>query len=40
VIKVVVFQVETPCSDVVGYQRYGGLRCLHIQEISQTGMIN
>jgi len=27
----IVFWVVTPCSDVVGYQRYGGPCCLHLQ---------
>jgi hypothetical protein len=26
-----VFWVVTPCSDVVGYQRFGGTCCLHLQ---------
>jgi hypothetical protein len=29
--KVAVFWVVTPCSDVVGYQRFGGPCCLHVQ---------
>jgi hypothetical protein len=27
----VVFWVMTPCSDVVGHQRFGGPCCLHLQ---------
>jgi hypothetical protein len=30
-IQVVVFGVVTPCSDVVGYQRFGGPCCVHLQ---------
>jgi hypothetical protein len=30
-IQVVVFWVVTPCSDVIGYQRFGGPCCLHRQ---------
>jgi len=29
-IQVEVFWVVTPCSVVVGYQRFGGLSCLHL----------
>jgi len=31
-IKIVVFHIVAPCSDVVGYQRFGGSRCLHLQD--------
>jgi hypothetical protein len=35
--EVQVFCVVTPCSDVAGYQRFGGPRCLHLQgAISQN----
>jgi len=27
----VVFWIMTPCSDVVGYRRFGGPCCLHLQ---------
>jgi hypothetical protein len=27
-------QVVTPCNDVVGYQRFGGLCCLHLQVVT------
>jgi len=30
-IQFMVFWVMTPCSDVVGYQNFGGSCCLHIQ---------
>jgi hypothetical protein len=30
-IKVEVFWAVTPCSVVVGYQRFGGLYCSHLQ---------
>jgi hypothetical protein len=30
-IQVAVFWVMTPCSDVVGYRRFGGPYCLHLQ---------
>jgi len=30
-IQVNIFWVITPCSFVVGYQRFGGLCCLHLQ---------
>jgi hypothetical protein len=30
-IQVVVFWVVTPCSDMVGYQCFGGLCYLHLQ---------
>jgi hypothetical protein len=30
-IQVTVFWVTTPCSVVVGYQRFGGPCCLHLQ---------
>jgi hypothetical protein len=30
-LQVVVFWVMTPCSDVVGYHRFGGPCCLHLQ---------
>jgi len=29
-----VFWVVTPCSVVVGYQRFGGPRCLHLQGVA------
>jgi hypothetical protein len=29
--QVAVFWVVTPCSDVVGYQRFGGPYCLYFQ---------
>jgi hypothetical protein len=32
-IQVEVFRVVTPCSVVVGYQRFGGPYCLHLQGI-------
>jgi hypothetical protein len=34
-VQVMVFWVVTPCSDVVGYQRFGGSCRLHGQEMSQ-----
>jgi hypothetical protein len=30
-IQIKVFWIVTPCSDVVGYQRFGGSCCLHVQ---------
>jgi hypothetical protein len=40
-IQVVVFWVMTPCSDVVGYQRFGGPCCLHLQgEVSEAWIEN
>jgi hypothetical protein len=33
-IQVAVFWVMTPCSDVVGYQRFGEPCCLHLQGCS------
>jgi len=30
-IKIAVFWVLTPCSDVVGYQHFGGPCCSHLQ---------
>jgi hypothetical protein len=37
-IQVVVFWVLTPCTDVVGYQCFGGPHCFHIPgEITGTG---
>jgi hypothetical protein len=30
-IRVEVFWVMTPCSDVVGYRRFGGPYCLYLQ---------
>jgi hypothetical protein len=30
-VMVMMFWVVTPCSLVVGYQRFGDTRCLHIQ---------
>jgi hypothetical protein len=30
-IQVVVFCVMTPSNDMVGYQRFGGTGCLHLQ---------
>jgi hypothetical protein len=38
VFEVVVFGVVTPFSDVIGYQHFGGLRCLHLQgEVGDGG---
>jgi len=31
VFQVAVFSVVTPCTDVVGYRRFGGPCCLHLQ---------
>jgi len=31
-IQVDVFGVVTPCSSAAGYQRFGGPRCLHLQD--------
>jgi len=36
-VHVMVFWVVTPCSDVVGFQRFGGPCCLHPQgEVNDT----
>jgi len=35
-IQVVIFWVVTPCNDVVGYQRFGGPCCLHLQNTIWT----
>jgi len=34
--EVDVFWVLTPCSVVLGYQRFGGPCCLHLQRTSET----
>jgi len=31
IFQVVAFRVMTPCSDVEGYQRFGGPCCLYLQ---------
>jgi hypothetical protein len=28
-----IFRVVTPCADVVGYERLGGICCLHLREV-------
>jgi hypothetical protein len=30
-IQIVIFWVVTPCSNMVGYQRFGGPCCFHLQ---------
>jgi hypothetical protein len=41
IFQVQVFWVVTPCSVVVGYQRFAGLRCLHLQgDGSSTDLCN
>jgi len=37
-IQAVVFWVVTPCNTVVGYQRFGGSCCFHLQ--GETKKIN
>jgi len=35
-IQIVVFWVVMPCSDVVGYRRFGGPCCLHLHHSSSA----